>query len=74
MNFDWNPRTIQWYEDANSYSGFFKKVAQRIAPKLQGYFTLCDIGCGLGLLDLELSRHLPTIPPDHPSLEIIGPI
>lgn len=61
MNFDWNPQTIQWYEDANAYSGFFRKVAGLIAPMLQGYATLCDIGCGLGLLDLELSSSIPQI-------------
>lgn len=61
MNFDWNPQTIRWYEEANAYSGFFRNVAELIAPMLQGYSTLCDIGCGLGLLDLELSPSIGSI-------------
>ncbi|EHQ90565.1 class I SAM-dependent methyltransferase [Desulfosporosinus youngiae] len=61
MNFEWNSQTIRWYEEANAYSGFFGKVAGLIAPMLQGYSTLCDIGCGLGLLDLELSSSIGSI-------------
>lgn len=61
MNFEWNPQTIRWYEEANAYSRFFRKVAGLIAPMLQGYSSLCDIGCGLGLLDLELSSSIGSI-------------
>ena len=61
MNFEWNPQTIRWYEEANAYSGFFRQVADLISPMLQGYTTLCDIGCGLGLLDLELSPSIAGI-------------
>lgn len=61
MNFNWNSNTIKWYQDANRYSGFFKKIADLIAPKLEGYATLCDMGCGLGLVDLELSKRIERI-------------
>ncbi|MBU4438409.1 MAG: class I SAM-dependent methyltransferase [Acetobacterium sp.] len=61
MNFNWNENTIKWYQAANDYSGFFKHVADLIAPKIAGHATLCDIGCGLGLVDLELSKNLQSI-------------
>lgn len=61
MNFNWNSNTIKWYQDANAYSGFFKNIAELIAPGLEGYSTLCDIGCGLGLVDLELSKKMKSI-------------
>ena len=61
MNFNWNKNTIKWYQTANEYSGFFKNIADLIAPKMAGYTTLCDIGCGLGLIDLELSKNLKSI-------------
>lgn len=61
MNFNWNSDTIRWYQDANFYTGYNKKVAELIAPKLRGYSTFCDIGCGLGLVDLELSKHIESI-------------
>jgi cyclopropane fatty-acyl-phospholipid synthase-like methyltransferase len=61
MNFNWNANTIKWYREANAYSGFFRNVAALIAPKLEGYATFCDIGCGLGLVDLELSKSIRQI-------------
>lgn len=61
MKFDWNEGTIRRYTEANEYTGFFKNIAQIIKPKLEGYSTLCDIGCGLGLLDLELYHNIEQI-------------
>ena len=61
MNFQWNENTIRWYQEAEEYTGFYKKVAALIAPTLQGHSTFCDIGCGLGLLDLELSPLIDNI-------------
>ncbi|WP_425804772.1 class I SAM-dependent methyltransferase [Desulfitobacterium sp. Sab5] len=61
MNFDWNSNTIRWYQEANEYSGFFKNLAGVIAPGLEGYSSFCDIGCGLGLIDLELSKSIHKI-------------
>jgi len=55
MNFIWDQNTIRWYQEANEYTGFYKNVATLIAPSLQGYADFCDMGCGLGLIDLELS-------------------
>ncbi|OPX83496.1 MAG: Methyltransferase domain protein [Pelotomaculum sp. PtaB.Bin104] len=61
MNFEWNADTIRWYQAANDYTGFYKKIAELIAPKLQGYSSLCDIGCGLGLVDLELCMSIDRV-------------
>lgn len=61
MIFKWNSNTIKWYQDANEYTRFFKNLADLIAPKLEGYSTLCDIGCGLGLVDIELSSKIQQI-------------
>lgn len=61
MNLEWNSNTIRWYQEANDYSGFFKSIADLIAPRLAGYSTFCDIGCGLGLVDLELSKYIKSI-------------
>lgn len=61
MNFKWDPNTIKWYQEANAYSQFFKNIAELITPRLEGCSSLCDIGCGLGLIDLELSEKLTNI-------------
>ena len=54
MLLKWNDDTIRWYITANEYTGFFRNIADTITPMLSGYRTMCDIGCGLGLVDLEL--------------------
>lgn len=61
MNLKWDSNTIKWYQEANEYTGFFKNIADFIAPKLEGYSTFCDIGCGLGLVDIELSNKIQHI-------------
>ncbi|MDK2808539.1 MAG: hypothetical protein PWP24_1275 [Clostridiales bacterium] len=61
MNFEWNTNTIKWYQEANAYTGFFSHIAEHIVPKLEDVRTLCDIGCGLGLLDLELAKYIEQI-------------
>ena len=61
MLFHWNPDTIRWYWEANDYSGFFKNTANLILPKLADYSTFCDIGCGLGLIDLEICHYIGNI-------------
>ena len=61
MNFNWNSDTIRWYQEANKYTGFFKNIAGLIAPRLAGYSTFCDVGCGLGIVDLELSKYVRSI-------------
>lgn len=61
MNFNWNIDTIRWYQDANNYTGYFKNIASFIIPKLEGCSTLCDIGCGLGLIDMELCKYIDSI-------------
>lgn len=61
MNFEWNENTVRWYQDAERYTGFFRNIAELVRPKLAGYSSLCDIGCGIGLVDLELSKHIDRI-------------
>lgn len=58
---NWNPEEIRWYQTANTYTEFFKNIATVVTPKLEGYSTLCDIGCGLGLFDLEICNIMKNI-------------
>lgn len=61
MNFNWNKDTIRWYREADAYTGFFQNIAGLIAPRLRDYTTFCDIGCGLGLVDIALSKYIDSI-------------
>lgn len=61
MNFEWNENTVRWYQDAERYTGFFKNIAELVGPKVAEHSSLCDIGCGIGLVDLELSKTIDSI-------------
>ena len=55
MRVGWNEKTIAWMEAASAFTGFHRKLAALLRPHLGLGGTLCDLGCGLGLIDLELS-------------------
>lgn len=61
MNFNWDDDTIRWYQEANAYTDFFTNVAQVISPALEKETHLCDVGCGLGLVDLALRKKVKAI-------------
>ena len=61
LRFSWGTQSIKWFLDASAYTGFHKKLASRIIPLLQPADTLCDMGCGLGMLDLEIAPYLREI-------------
>lgn len=58
MRVSWNEDTIAWMCDASAYTGYHRKLASLLRPHLSLGGTLCDIGCGLGLADLELAPDL----------------
>ena len=60
MKITWNEDTIRWYKNANAFTSFHKNVANAIS-KIEGGETLCDLGCGLGLIDLELAAGVKKI-------------
>ena len=59
--FSWDKDGIRWFIDASAYTGFHKALAQKIVPYLEPGSTLCDAGCGIGRLDLELARHVKNL-------------
>lgn len=61
MDFRWTADTIRWFQAADNYTGFSRKMAERIVPLLKNHTSFCDIGCGLGLIDLELCQYIKKI-------------
>jgi SAM-dependent methyltransferase len=61
MDFIWNEKTLDWFKTASAYTGFHSKLASIVRPCLADCETLCDMGCGLGLLDLELAKDLRSV-------------
>lgn len=55
MAFSWTADRIRWYLDASRCGDFHQKLADVIEPHLLPGDRLCDLGCGLGQLDLRLA-------------------
>lgn len=61
MKMNWNDTTIKSFVDASEYTGFHKRLAKEILPYIKDSQTFCDVGCGLGLIDMYLSKELKDI-------------
>ena len=61
MKIFWNQNTIRWFRDASEYTGYNKKLAQILLDYIPHRNSLCDVGCGAGLIDIELSPHFNQI-------------
>ena len=57
----WNDIVSEWFIEASVYTGFHKSLAKKIIQYLKPEYSLCDIGCGLGRLDLELAPFVSDI-------------
>jgi SAM-dependent methyltransferase len=61
MHIKWNDQTLRWFEDAAEYTGYSKKLAQILKKYIPEGETLCDLGCGAGLVDFALADHCSAI-------------
>ena len=52
----WDRDTIRWMTDASEHASYYAQLARRIAPGLPACGHVCDAGCGLGYLSLELAK------------------
>ncbi|HHU22021.1 MAG TPA: methyltransferase [Clostridiales bacterium] len=55
MAFTWSEKTINWYAAAVAFTGFGQKLADVLTNFLPKNETVCDMGCGIGYLALELA-------------------
>lgn len=58
MAFTWTPEQIRWYENASHYEPFHQQLAALLLPMLRPDDTICDWGCGLGKVSLELASRV----------------
>lgn len=54
---DWNAASVKFMRDAAEYGTFFEELTARLLPWLPTDGHVCDAGCGIGGLAMELSRH-----------------
>lgn len=57
----WNERSVRWFRHASEYTGYNKTLAEIILEQIPSRKSLCDMGCGAGLIDFELAKHIENI-------------
>lgn len=61
MQIEWNEQTTEWFQRASDYTGFHSELAEILKKKLAGSSTLCDLGCGAGMIDFKLENDFDQI-------------
>ncbi len=61
MSYIWTSQSIKRFLDASEYTNYHENLADKITPYLEAEDTLCDVGCGLGRLDIFLAPHVSQI-------------
>jgi SAM-dependent methyltransferase len=61
MLFEWTDEKIEWYARASGATGYHRRLAELIAPCLLPRDDVIDIGCGLGLIDMEIASGVKSI-------------
>ena len=72
MGYMWTRQSIKWFMDASDYTGYHKNLADKIIPFLEEGHTLCDVGCGLGRLDIFLASEVARITAIDSNAEVIN--
>ena len=57
----WNERSVRWFRNASEHTGYNKKLAEIILEQIPSRKSLCDMGCGAGLIDFELASQIEQI-------------
>jgi len=55
MMYHWTPDMIRFMKDASEYGSFSRELGELVQEELGTGLHICDAGCGLGYLSLELS-------------------
>lgn len=61
MQIEWNAKTVEWFWRASAYTGFHKKLAEILSERIDPTQSICDLGCGAGLIDFELRQQVKHI-------------
>lgn len=58
---EWRPEMIRYMQDASEHTEYNQTIAAQIMPYLKPDARICDAGCGLGYLSLELAPYVQTV-------------
>ena len=52
----WTEKSTLWYKHAAEYTGYYRVIYDEISPHIHEKDSVCDIGCGLGYLSVEMAK------------------
>lgn len=55
MMYDWTAEMVRFMKDASAGSDYFSRLSDILRKYLAGCSSVCDAGCGLGQLSVELA-------------------
>ncbi|MCD7928448.1 MAG: methyltransferase domain-containing protein [Oscillospiraceae bacterium] len=61
MRIMWNEQSVRWFQNASRYTGFHRRLARLLLERIPRRDSLCDVGCGAGLVDFELAPHFQRV-------------
>lgn len=59
--YQWGSDRIRFMADACEYGEYHHRLAMLLKPHLEGAERVCDVGCGLGYLALEVAKFVPHV-------------
>lgn len=57
MMFQWTGLMVEFMKDASSHSDYHKKLAGLLEPYMSDCTSVCDAGCGLGSLGIQIAAN-----------------
>lgn len=59
--YHWKPDMIRFMQDASARTDYYRLLAQQIAARVPSEAHVCDMGCGLGHLAMELAKRFRAV-------------
>lgn len=75
MQIKWNQKTTSWFLNAAAYTGFYDELASLLTNRIGKKKTICDLGCGFGLIDISLAptaHHITCIDQDIMAIHMLN--
>lgn len=59
--FLWNDKSLKWMRDAANYTNYYTIISEQLKDILTEESSVCEIGCGIGYLSLNMAKYVKDI-------------
>jgi SAM-dependent methyltransferase len=61
MRIVYDDESVRWFREASDFTGYGRGMAELLLARMPARGSVCDMGCGAGLVDMELALHVGRI-------------